>query len=139
MSTSDENIEDDENVETYTLEEYDCNSSKEHNKSENDKKYSSDWISNFEDFICSQNSQCYRITGSPYYKPKEFDRPNLTGWYLFAFICLFVQFLIGLSVIAILIYYSIKLKKSDKAIAERNYNNALDFYRNKNYDAAINC
>lgn len=55
------------------------------------------------------------------------------------FICLFVQFLIGLSVIAILIYYSIKLKKSDKAIAEKNYNNALDFYRNKNYDAAIDC
>lgn len=139
LSTSDENVEDDENVETYTLEEYDCNSSKEHNKSENDKKYSSDWVSNFEDFICSPNSQCYKITGSPYYKPKEFDRPNLTGWYLFAFICLFVQFLIGLSVIAILIYYSMKLKKSDKAIAEKNYNNALDFYRNKNYDAAINC
>jgi len=49
LSTSDENIEDDENVETYHLEEYDCNSSKEHNKSENYKKYSSDWVSNFED------------------------------------------------------------------------------------------
>ena len=135
LSTSDENVEDDENVETYTTSE--DNSLKE--QTIYDKKYTLDWISNFEDFVQSQISYSYKVTGSPYRTPKEFDRPSLTGWYIFAFICLFVQFLIGLSVIAILFYYSIKLKKSDKAIAEKRYNEALAFYRDKKYDAAIDC
>lgn len=135
LSTSEENIEDDENVETSTTSE--DNSLKEQTIC--DKKYSLDWISNFEDFVQSQISYSYKVAGSPYRTPKEFDRPSLTGWYIIAFICLFVQFFVGLTLFAILIFFSIKLKKSDKAIAEKKHNEALALYRDKNYNSALDC
>lgn len=105
----------------------------------NDKIYSNDWISNFEEFVQSPMSYCHKVMGIPYYTPKEFELPSLMIWFVIASFVLFIQFFVGLLLFVLLFYCLIKIKKSDKAIASELYKKALDFYRISDYQSALDC
>lgn len=95
--------------------------------------------SNFAEFVQSSLSYCYKVTGTPYYTPKEFELPSLTIWFVIAFFVLFIQFFVGLFLFALLFFCFFKIKKSDKAISSQLYKKALDFYRKKDFKSALDC